>query len=93
LLRFVPCNLEFGGRNITEPNEEHVIQPDIANQLPQLSFPSARVSVLSPLRTFWEKTTLMYVACQRPELRVSSERLSRHWYSHHDSRTSVYGGF
>lgn len=72
--------IEFGGRNITEPNEEHHVRPDIAEHVPTLEFPSSRVSVLSPARTFWEKATLMHVECQRDEFRVSAERLSRHWY-------------
>lgn len=72
--------VEFGGRNTTQPNEEHDVRPDIADRLPELMFPCARVTVLSPLRTFWEKATLIHVECQRPEVRSSAERLSRHWY-------------
>ena len=72
--------LEFGGRNITEPNSDHVIRPDIADYLSTLEFPGPLVSVLSPARTFWEKATLIHVECQRNEFRSSAERLSRHWY-------------
>jgi hypothetical protein len=72
--------LELGGRNITEPQEDHLVRPDIAPILPELEFPSAAVSVLSPLRTFWEKATLIHVECNRGEMRASAERLSRHWY-------------
>lgn len=72
--------IEFGGRNITEPNEEHEVRPDIAEHLTELEFPCSTVSVLSPARTFWEKATLMHVECQRDEFRTSAERLSRHWY-------------
>jgi hypothetical protein len=72
--------IEFGGRNITEPNEEHVVRPDMAEHVPALEFPSSQVSVLSPARTFWEKATLMHVECQRGGFRASAERLSRHWY-------------
>lgn len=72
--------IEFGGRNITEPNEAHVVWPDIAEYLADLDFPRAQVSVLSPARTFWEKATLIHVECQRGEFRLSAERLSRHWY-------------
>lgn len=72
--------IEFGGRNITEPNEEHEVRPDIADRIPELEFPCSTVSVLSPARTFWEKATLMHVECQRDAFRVSAERLSRHWY-------------
>lgn len=72
--------LEFGGRNITEPNSDHVIRPDIADYLSTLEFPGPTVSVLSAARTFWEKATLIHVECQRNEFRNSAERLSRHCY-------------
>jgi len=72
--------IEFGGRNITEPNEEHEVRPDIAEHVTALDFPRSKVSVLSPTRTFWEKATLMHVECQRDEFRTGAERLSRHWY-------------
>lgn len=72
--------VEFGGRNITEPNEDHEIRPDIAGHLAELDFPVAQVRVLSPARTFWEKATLMHVECHRDEFRANADRLSRHWY-------------
>lgn len=72
--------VEFGGRNITEPNAEHQIQPYIADRLPNLTFPSAMVTVLSPTRTFWEKATLIHVECHRRDLRADASRQSRHWY-------------
>lgn len=72
--------IEFGGRNITEPNEVHEVSPDIAEFVPALVFPRSQVSVLSPLRTFWEKATLMHVESQRGVFRPNAERLSRHWY-------------
>jgi hypothetical protein len=72
--------IEFGGRNITEPNEKHEVWPDIAEHVVELNFPHSNVSVLSPARTFWEKATLMHVECQRSEFRMGTERLSRHWY-------------
>lgn len=83
--------IEFGGRNITEPNAEHGVEPDIAPRLSNLAFPRSNVDVLSPLRTFWEKATLMHVECQRNELRASSERLSRHWYDLAMLADSPYG--
>jgi len=72
--------VEFGGRNITEPNEEHEVRPDIAPHVLALDFPTARVQVLSPARTFWEKATLMHVECHRGAFRATVSRLSRHWY-------------
>ncbi|MNS11030.1 hypothetical protein D3C72_425610 [compost metagenome] len=72
--------IEFGGRNVTDPSEEVVIAPDITGYLPELTFPTATVRVLSPRRTFWEKATLIHVECNRGRLRAGAERLSRHWY-------------
>lgn len=72
--------IEFGGRNATLPQDTLTIVPDAAPHVPGLVFPKAQVAVLSPLRTFWEKATLIHVECHRPDLRVSAERLSRHWY-------------
>ena len=72
--------IEFGGRNITEPNEQHIIRPYLANALSDVSFPEAKVTVLSLTRTFWEKATLIHVECNRKEPRITANRLSRHWY-------------
>lgn len=72
--------IEFGGRNATLPQDRLTIVPDVATHVSGLVFPSAQVAVLSPLRTFWEKATLIHVECHRPEIRTGAERLSRHWY-------------
>ncbi len=72
--------LEFGGRNVTDPSERHEIVPDIAALTSGLAFPAATVTVLSPVRTFWEKATLIHVECHRRRLAVGPERLSRHWF-------------
>jgi len=72
--------IEFGGRNSTLPQSLLSITPDIAEHVPDLALPTAQVSVLSAVRTFWEKATLIHVECHRPSLRPSAERLSRHWY-------------
>lgn len=72
--------LEFGGRNLTEPCSSHRIKPDIAEHFPQLGFPVAKISVLSPERTFWEKATLIHAECSRGALRPTADRPSRHWY-------------
>ena len=72
--------LEFGGRNIIDPNEQHIIAPDITDETTGLDYPTATVTVLSPARTFWEKATLIHVECHRRRLADSPERLSRHWF-------------
>ena len=72
--------LEFGGRNVIDPNERHAIRPDIAALTTELDYPSATVTVLSPARTFWEKATLIHVECHRRRLMDRPDRLSRHWF-------------
>lgn len=72
--------IEFGGRNAVLPQDTLDIVPDVAAHVPDLAFPAAQVAVLSPMRTFWEKATLIHVECHRPDLRMGAERLSRHWY-------------
>ena len=72
--------LEFGGRNVIDPNERHMIVPDIAAMTDGLDWPAATVTVLSPARTFWEKATLVHVECHRRRLADRPDRLSRHWF-------------
>jgi hypothetical protein len=70
--------IEFGGTNKTEPNEEYVVKPYL--DFEGLTFPTAKVLVFSPLRTFWEKVTLIHVECHRGRLTDAPDRMSRHWY-------------
>jgi hypothetical protein len=72
--------LEFGGRNSIVPNKDHTLRPYIAEKVPELLYPEAQVVVLSPLRTFWEKVTLIHVACTRADPRLDANRQSRHWH-------------
>jgi len=72
--------LEFGGRNVISPNEEHALRPYISAELPELQFPEATVRVLVPSRTFWEKATLIHVACIRSDPKLDADRQSRHWH-------------
>ena len=72
--------LEFGGRNVIDPNEQHTIKSEIASVFPEIACPTAAVTVLSPLRTFWEKATLVHFQCNKGRLSENPKRLSRHWY-------------
>ena len=72
--------VEFGGRNSLEPSESRTVESYLSGQVEGVEFPVARVDVLRPERTFWEKATLIHAECGRGELRPSKERLSRHWY-------------
>ena len=72
--------IEFGGRNIIDPNSAHTIRPDVADRFSSIQFPQAeQVVVLSPARTFWEKVTLIHAQCNKP-IAEGRERVSRHWY-------------
>ena len=70
--------IEFGIRNATTPNEKQNINTYLDEVFGVSS--NIQVNVLSPLRTFWEKATLIHVECHRNRLHDSPERLSRHWY-------------
>lgn len=72
--------IEFGGRNSIEPNEMHTVRSYLAEVTKDLLLPEANIRALSPLRTFWEKVTLIHVECQRGRLGEQTNRLSRHWY-------------
>jgi len=72
--------VEFGGRNIIDPNAVHTIQPDVAELFQGVAFPRAEgVVVLAPERTFWEKVTLIHAQCNK-QITEGRERISRHWY-------------
>ena len=71
--------IEFGGRNVTEPQSRRGITADLAGEFPEIEFPKADAPVLHMERTLWEKATLIHVECNR-EPRENADRLSRHWY-------------
>ena len=70
--------VEFGARSTGEPREPRRIACDAASFVPDISFPTARPSVMLPERTFWEKATAIHVFCRRARHRGA--RLSRHWH-------------
>jgi len=70
--------LEFGGRATGEPHEVFQVTCDIAEHLPELSFPTASPLVMSVARTFWEKATAAHVFCAQG--RIRGERYARHWH-------------
>lgn len=73
--------VEFGIRNSTEPCEKHQISPYLTSSIgSDIQVPTPLINTLSPIRTFWEKVTLIHVECHRERLHQTPERLSRHWY-------------
>lgn len=76
--------LEFGIRNSVEPSEQRIIFSYLADAAGSLIvLPHPKINTLSPVRTFWEKATLIHVECHRERFTQSPERLSRHWYDLH----------
>ena len=71
--------LEFGGRSKITPNKSEVIVPYLQPYVSKLDFPRAEVLVLSPMRTFWEKATLIHRYCNKGIKTDEKEGLSRHW--------------
>lgn len=72
--------VELGGRNRVHPVERRMLTSFVAGVDSSIDAPVATVDVLSPVRTFWEKVTLIHSACQRGVVRGGVERLARHWY-------------
>lgn len=72
--------LEFGGRNIVEPNAEHIVSPYLLPVSADVTYPEAKVTVLAMERTYWEKITLVHVECRKGSATAGAERIFRHWY-------------
>lgn len=73
--------LEFGIRNEIDPQEKMFIKPYLTKPFDSdIILPMPSVDTLSPVRTFWEKSTLIHVECHRDKLKHAPDRLSRHWY-------------
>ena len=72
--------LEFGGRNVIDPNERHEIVPDLAALTQGLDFPAATVTVLSPVAHLLGEGDAHPCRMPPPPARRPPRRLSRHWF-------------
>ena len=73
--------IEMGARSETEPVEDPLIQPYLAEAFPDLMRDSAfSLKTVAPRRTFWEKAMLLHEEAFRPADRPRKARLSRHYY-------------
>lgn len=68
--------LEFGARATGEPHQMENVFCDMANEIEDVVFPTARPLVMAVERTFWEKATAAHVYCLQGRLR--GERYARH---------------
>ena len=76
--------IEAGARSALEPSQACEIAPFIAVELPDWSFASEGIRVISPHRTYWEKLLILHGAhCgyrDSGRLPVDKDRISRHYY-------------
>ena len=73
--------IEFGVRNSTEPCEKYPLKTYLSDVITaDLGLPKPIVNTLSPVRTFFEKATLIHVECHRDNTKPTPDRFSRHWY-------------
>ncbi|MGH2621752.1 MAG: nucleotidyl transferase AbiEii/AbiGii toxin family protein [Anaerolineales bacterium] len=72
--------IELGARSDTEPSATQMIQPYLAEALPDEMGPSTfEVRTVAPERTFWEKAMLLHEETFR-DSKGPKARLSRHYY-------------
>jgi len=73
--------MEFGVRGEITPSENQFVVSYIENEHPEfLEFSKNSIRTLSPIRTFWEKITLLHAENNRPKEKAIGDRLSRHYY-------------
>lgn len=73
--------LEIGARGSTEPSHRasvHTYLSALPTLHGRLSFPTATVSAMSLIRTFWEKATLIHFEITRNDQATPEERYARH---------------
>lgn len=73
--------IELGARSDTEPVEQPVVTPYLAEELPEILGPcSFPIRTIAARRTLLEKAMLLHEERQRPPERPMPPRLSRHYY-------------
>jgi len=82
--------IEFGVRGDVYPTEEKIISPYLHENIKQLETVSVPVKVLHPMRTFFEKVTLLHAEAHRTDREKTPLRLSRHLYDLHQLKEKGY---
>lgn len=72
--------LEFGVRGNIYPTEDRQIKSYIEDEFDGFDSGAITIPCLSPLRTFWEKATLLHAEHHRPSEKSAPMRISRHYY-------------
>ena len=72
--------LEIGPLSLWDPNEKYPVSSFVADTYPELKIESPLVPTIKPVRTFWEKITILHHEHYRPGSRPIPPRYSRHYY-------------
>lgn len=73
--------LEIGPLAAWSPSESVQISSYLAQQIPDvIPKPIFEVSTVTPVRTFWEKVTILHQEAKRPDNKMMPTRYSRHYY-------------
>lgn len=73
--------IEFGATNSIEPYKSYPLKTYLSDAITlDLGLPKPIVNTLDPIRTFFEKATLIHVEYHQKKLKQTPDRLSRHWY-------------
>ena len=72
--------LEIGVMSAPTPYEDRTIESYVAEALPQLNLKKFIVPTVKPVRTFWDKATILHREFHRPETTHTPARYSRHYH-------------
>lgn len=73
--------MEFGALSALSPSERKTIRPYVAEYYPNLfEQKDTDVRMISPIRTFWDKATILHQEANRPMDKRMPSRYSRHYY-------------
>ena len=75
--------VEFGVRGDPYPTESKYVRPYLHEKIRQVNDLCVPVNVLLPVRTFFEKVTLLHAEAHRHVEENTPKRLSRHYYDLH----------
>lgn len=76
--------LEMGVRGEINPSEQRQVISYVESINKKFLVPNlTNITTLSPIRTFWEKITILHAQNHRPKDKTFCDRLSRHYYDTH----------
>lgn len=79
--------IESGAKSALDPHHDHVVEPYLADDLPNFDFKVGNVRIVDAERTMWDKIVILHGLRQwfeaRGVLRAGGQRVSRHYYDVH----------